>query len=158
MKWLDGKIENIPVEYAFLEGNLTLSYHHYFRGEPIDYALISTDQTVRVYAQLTPFPLEAKSEGGCKLSMTLLSPNLRTFVITGEGFKPGETVTTISKSDSEIIEKEGIALGDGRINTFIIDPGVVGKTGGTATFQASSKTCNVTVSYEWGTAMKRVGE
>lgn len=89
--------------------------------------------------------------------MPLLSPNGRLFAIIGEGFKPGEQVTTISSSDTEVIRNEKSALSDGRI-AAIIDPGVIGKTGGSATFQVFSKSCDLTLHYAWGTAMKRDDE
>jgi len=159
MKWVDDKIQRLPVPdtKGLFEGKAKFNFSKMYRGEPILFALVSSDQAVRVYAQLIPFPLDATDEGGCKLSLAILSANQRLLGIIGEGFQPGEQVTTISKSESEILRDEKIALENGRI-AVIIDPGVIGKTGGLPTFQAVSKTCDVTLRYAWGTAMKRIDE
>ena len=94
---------------------------------------------------------------GGKLSLALLSPNMRHFGIIGKGFQPGEPVTTTSISDTEVLKNEIPALSDGLI-AAIVDPGVIGKTGGQASFQASSKSCDVTLHYAWGSAMKQIDE
>lgn len=66
MKWIDGRTwnESVPDTNALFEGKSVFTYHHVYRGEPLDYAIISSDQAVRAYAQLIPFPLEAIGEGG----------------------------------------------------------------------------------------------
>jgi hypothetical protein len=133
----------------------TFYFYQMFRGEPADFALVSTDtdQTVKAFAHVVPFPLRAKGDSGCSLSMELLSPNGRLFGFIGEGFKPNEEVTTISRSASEVLEKKQSASTEGRFGS-IIDPGVIGTTGGAASFQASGEACEVILNYEWGTAMK----
>ena len=126
-----------------------------FRGEPSNFALFSTDidQTVKAFVQIVPFPLQAKGDGGCSLSMVLLSPKGRRFGFLGKGFKPNEEVTTMSRSGFEGLEKKQSASNEGKFVT-IIEPGVIGSTGGTASFQASDEACEVILNYEWGTAMK----
>jgi predicted enzyme related to lactoylglutathione lyase len=173
-KWLDGKIALFGQfhfdDSGVLVGSLgsersinqkmplskvTFHFYQMFRGEPANFALVSTDidQTVKAFANFVPFPLQAKGDGGCSLSMELLSQKGRLFGFMVEGFKPDEEVTTVSKSGGEILEEKQKAPADGRF-AAIGDPGVIGSAGGSASFQASGKACEVILNYEWGTAMK----
>lgn len=173
-KWLDGKMAlfgqfHFDASGVFLgslgsEGStnqkiplskVTFHFYQMFRGEPANFALVSTDtdQTVKAFAHFVPFPLQAKGDGGCSLSMELLSPIGRLFGVIGEGFKPDEEVTTVSRSGGEILEEKQKATADRRFAAFI-DPGVIGSAGGSASFQASGEACEVILNYEWGTAMK----
>jgi hypothetical protein len=157
MKYLDGKIGTVPIAdiQALLGGKYSFVYSNVYRGEPIEYAVISSDGTVRAYTRIIPFPLEAKSKNGCKLVMSLVSPDLMNFAINAEGFGKGEVVKTTSRSGQETLVSNTTASEDGGF-VVIIAPGVVGQTGGEATFEASSSSCTVQINYDWGTAMKRV--
>lgn len=175
-KWLDGKIalmgqfhfDNSGVLVGFygeqsINPKIPLSplskstfyFSQMFRGEPANFTLVSTDidQTVKAFAHFVPFPLQAKGNRSCRLSMELLSPKGRLVGFMVEGFKPDEEVTTVSKSGGEILKEKQKAPANGRF-AAIVDPGVIGSTGGSASFQASGEACEVILNYEWGTAMK----
>src|SRR5574337_1211097 len=148
--------QKIPRTRPFARGSkVTFHFYKMFRGEPANFALVSTDidQTVKAFAHFVPFPLRAKGDSGCSLSMELLSPKGRLLGFIGEGFKPDEEVTTVSRSGGEIQEGKQKATADGKFAAFI-DPGVIGSAGGVASFQASGEACEVILNYEWGTAMR----
>lgn len=157
MKYLDGKIGAVPIDdiQALIGGKFSFVYSNVYRGEPIEYAVISIDETVRAYTRIIPFPLEAKSNKGCQLAMSLVSPDLTNFAINAEGFGKGEVVQTTSRSGQETLVSKITASDDGGF-VVIIAPGVVGQTGGEATFEATSPSCTLQIKYDWGSAMRRV--
>ena len=119
-------------------------------GEPVEFALISDDQTVSAYAKAIPFPIEAK-EGSHRLWVELASPGGEFFDIECEGFEPGEKVQTISKSEDEIIQNTDTISAKGTLSVIML-PAVIGKQSGTATFTVIGKSCNLSVHYKWGPA------
>ena len=58
IKWIDGKAGVIPIDniQSLLDGKFSFSYDNLYRGEPIEYAVISSDETIRAYARLIPYP------------------------------------------------------------------------------------------------------
>jgi len=118
------------------------------KGEPVEYALISTDQTVRAFTRVILFPIESK-DGPCLLSMQLGSPRGDLFLVIGQGFEPDGEATTESRSDVEVLRNKVRLTRDGKFAT-VVAPAVVGKRSGKASFTASAKDCSPTVDYEWG--------
>jgi hypothetical protein len=127
---------------------VSVSLSDFAKGEPVEYALISTDQTVRAFTRVILFPLEAK-DGQCLLSMQLGSRRGDLFLVMGEGFEPGGEVMTESRSNGEVLKLKSPLSRDGKFAT-IVSPAVVGKSSGKASFTASGKGCSPTVDYEWG--------
>jgi len=134
-----------------------LSFHlsRFARGEPVRMAVISTDQTIKAYARAYPLPIEA-TDNRCHLWVELLAPTGKSFLIQGEGFEPGEEVTTLSTSGSEVIRKTQTVLADGTLDPATALPAVVGKDSGVAAFSVSAKSCAPTVQYEWGPPAMKV--
>jgi hypothetical protein len=116
-------------------------------GEPVSIALLSTDQSVRVYASAIPYPLEASS-GGCSVAGEML--NRETFAFSGFGFAPGETLRINSHSGRDAMGQAALADDDGRLGTTIILPAVRGRRGGEATFEVGGGSCSVMLRYGWG--------
>ena len=166
MKWIDGDIGSMPFDITIeesgeLKGNvkgskvpLVIPIHDIRETEPIKFALVSRDKSIKVFDKIIAFPVEAKSPDGCSLGLELIAPNGLNFVIQGQGFEPGEEVTTRSESSGEVIVSK-VSLSNG-VFFVVMNPGVTGKRGGTATFSASGRSCTVTLAYRWGKAM-RVG-
>jgi len=120
-------------------------------GEPYRIALVSTDESTRANALAFPFPLQS-SDGTCRLRLELVSWNA--FAAWSEGFEPGDTLQTISRSGNEILSDSMTVLADSTPAPVIISPGVKGKRGGTATYTIVGRRCRVEVTYPWGNALK----
>ena len=128
----------------------TFGLHGFAKGESKMYALISTDETVKAFARIVPFPIEAK-EGSCRLSVELIENRGDLFGILAEGFEPDEEITTVSKFGDQVIDegKLKVPSEEGKFLIFLL-PSVIGGRSGPASFTASGKSCNLTVNYEWG--------
>lgn len=163
-KWLDGKtglLGQFRVTDAgslvTIQGQLLgdMAFYSMFAGEPLEFALISneTNQSTKTFVRIIPFPLKAAGAGGCRLAMELISPYAASVAFRADGFQPNEEVMTVSKSGPEVLEGKAAASADGGF-LMIILPGVVGSRGGPASFEAQGSSCRVTITYNWGTAMK----
>jgi len=146
--YLDGSGDLVfeGAERRFKE--VTLSLYDFAKGEPMEYALISTDQTMRTFARVVLFPIEVK-DGPCLLSVQLGSREGDLFLVMGEGFEPEGEVATESQSNGEVLKGRSRLSRDGKFAT-VVAPAVLGKRSGRATFTASGKGCSPTVDYEWG--------
>lgn len=165
-RWLNGKM--LPLERVRSDhgGNLiapggmplnkmSFNFRQMYKGEPIEIAIVSSDGMVKAFTGSIPFPLKAEAKAGCSLTMQMLAPVGRRFVIAGNGFQAGEEVATMSRmSDKGQGRKLKASDKGGFIGT--IDADEPGKAGGPASFRAAGKACSVTLQYEWGTAMKKV--
>lgn len=166
-KWVDGRIALLGNSFTInnagylivkeegQDGELVLSFGNMFRGEPIERALTSSDQMIRVLGEVIPFPLEGKGKAGAQLSLRLLTPTGLAFVMHGRGFQPDEEIRALSQSGHEVIQVPLQAGSNGEFVMFWY-PGVVGLQGGSAVFTAEAKADTLTLRYEWGTAMERV--
>jgi hypothetical protein len=132
--------------------HLNLNAYRYHKGEPYEYALISTDQAVRGFAKTFPFPLEAR-DGSCQLHAERIYPS-RAVAIEGKGFVPGEKVSTMSESSGEVLPSTETVSDEGELAVHIVDPGVIGRRGGTAQFRVVAKSCQLTLEYAWGSEDK----
>jgi hypothetical protein len=119
----------------------------------MEYALISTDQTMRAFARVVLFPIEAR-DGQCLLSVQLGSRGGDLFLVMGEGFEPEGEVATESQSEGEVVKGRSRPSPDGKFAT-VVASAVVGRRSGRASFTASGKGCSPTVDYEWGPAALR---
>src|SRR5262245_10224546 len=93
---------------------------------PSSQIIDSTDQTVRAFAKTFPFPLEVR-DGSCSLQAELIT--LRAFAILGEGFVPGEEVSTDSESGGEVLTGLKTVSNEGKLPIILVDPGVKGTRG-----------------------------
>jgi len=134
--WCRGAIESV-----------TLSAGQYALGEAYRVALISIDDSVRVYAEAIPHPLEASADG-CTLTGEMHSREI--FAFSGTGFRPGEVVQAMSRSGKEAMASSQTADDAGRLAWMIILPGVKGKRGGDASYEVTGAGCRVTLRYGWG--------
>jgi hypothetical protein len=130
----------------FKEVKISLS--DFAKGEPIEYALISTDQAIQAYTRVVLFPIEAK-DGPCVLSVQLGSRRGDVFLVMGQGFEPEGEVTIKSHSEGEVVSGTSPLSRDGKFAT-VVTPAVRGKRSGKASFTASGKDCSPTVDFEWG--------
>lgn len=143
-----GKSHCIPFE------NIQMEVDGFHNGEPLDYAIVSTDGMVRAYAQTYPFPILAQ-DGKCTLHVQLDNKRFNMFTILGEGFEPNEQVATSSNFGNGASEKSSAASPQGKFAVISLI-NVPGKNSGTATFSATGSSCKIAVSYDWGKAASKV--
>jgi len=133
---------------------LAIRIDGYHKGEPVDYAIVSTDGAVRAYVRAYPFPIQA-ADGKCTLTVEMENSNFTAFVIRGTGFSPNENLTTSSSFGGEAIGGTQQASANGEF-AVALRAELPGKNSGSATFTAAGKSCRPTVSYEWGKAATKV--
>jgi hypothetical protein len=126
------------------------SIRRFMIGEWWGLGLVSTDRSVQAWTMATPFPLEDQ-DGSCRVSLQMVLRD--TFAIEGEGFPPKETIKTVSRSDGEVLEGSMQVPAEGKF-LYAVMPAVVGKTGGRHDISFISSVCEVSLSYNWGTARK----
>jgi hypothetical protein len=133
---------------------MVLDIDNYHNAEPVDFAIVSTDGTVRAYARAYPFPIQSQ-DGKCTLNVELENTKFTSFVIRGAGFEPDENVTTSSTfgKDATAGTQQASALGE---FAAAVNADVPGKNSGSATFAATGKFCHPMVTYDWGKAAKKV--
>ena len=126
----------------------------YHKGEPMDYAIVSTDGAVRAYARGYPFPIQAQ-DGKCMLTVEMENSIFTSFVIRGAGFGPNEKVATSSSFGGEaaIGTQQTSPQGEFAVPLRAEMPG---KNSGSATFTATGNSCHPSVSYDWGKAATKV--
>jgi len=126
----------------------------YKKGEPYDLGVISTDGTVRAFAHVIPFPIEA-ADGPCRLSVEMADWRGLLFGIYGDGFEPNAQLQGLAVSGKETLNSTVQSPPDGRFLILSL-PATKGKKSGTTTFTLIGKTCRVSVTYDWGRAALKV--
>jgi hypothetical protein len=122
-------------------------------GESMEYALISNDNTMKTFVEITPFPIEARGAGTCRLSAKLVSVSQPdAYVVTGAGFAPKQDLNIVGQSAGEVLTFKRPGTSDGTFSA-VVAPAVKGKKGGEATFTVADNICSVTIHYKWGDAM-----
>ena len=127
----------------------------YAMGQALNLALMNSDKSIRVYARVIPFPIEAADSKGCYLSVELLSRDGLSFMISGRGFEPNEEIVDKDRSENESMETTITTDSNGTFSIFEL-PAVTGKQSGTAYHDVIGKQCNLMVQYEWGTAALQI--
>jgi hypothetical protein len=118
------------------------------RGEPKQFALISTDGKFRAFAQVVPFPMEFFS-GSCHLSAVMTGPSYSGVLIGATGFLSGEDLIVDVRSDGQDIQKQAKATDRGEYETVLL-PFVKGKRSGKLRFGIAAKSCEVAIEMPWG--------
>jgi hypothetical protein len=144
----DRSVHCYPLELA------SLDVDNYHSGEPVNFALVSTDGTVRAYARAYPFPIQAQ-DGKCTLYVEVDNSKLTTFVIRGVDFEPNDNIKTSSSFGKDATEGKQQASPQGEF-AATVHADSPGKNSGSATFTATGHSCHPTVTYEWGKAAMKV--
>lgn len=134
-------------------GKLIFTLDRYVLGEPTRMALTSKDKSIRAFASFVPFPYAAE-HNGCRLTLEMLAPDASAYLALGEGFRPGETVTTLSRSDGERIEGTAVVDDKGAFGPGVLFPATV-TGGGKASYRVTGADCSVEVKYKWGKAGRK---
>lgn len=72
----------------------TLVVSGYARAQAYSLALMNARETVRVFAKVFPFPIEATGAGGCRMWLELYNERGTHFLLDVVGFEPEEKVDT----------------------------------------------------------------
>lgn len=123
-----------------------LSGGQFAYGEAFAVALVSTDDSVRAYARSIPYPLTA-SRDGCSVTGEMLTR--QSFMFTGAGFQPGESLQVKMRFGSGDDIRTQVADANGRFDVLAL-PSVHGKRGGDASIEVSATRCRVKLDYGWG--------
>ena len=118
------------------------------KGEPASFAIVSTDRSVKAFAKFVPFPIEAE-HGNCRISLELISPDGEMFGVSGEGFEPNEEVTTVSRSNGEVLQSKKKTSSDGSLPPVVLLPAAISQEH-KSSYTVVGRLCSVTVDYEWG--------
>ena len=127
----------------------------YAMGQALNMAVMNPDKSIRVYARVIPFPIEATDGKGCYLSVELLSRDGLSFMISGQGFQPNEEIVDKNRSENESMGTTITADSNGTFSIVEL-PAVTGKQSGTAHHDLIGKQCNLMVQYEWGAAALQI--
>ena len=118
------------------------------KGEPVRFALISDDATMRAFADIIPFPIE-ETAGPCHLSLIETAPYYSGVFIHVTGLKPGEVLDIEQRSENEGGHSKAAANADGAYNVALF-PSVKGKKAGKAHFALSAESCQIGIEFPWG--------
>jgi hypothetical protein len=128
----------------------TFGVYGYPKGKAVRLMVASADQSVKAFAEVFPFPLEAR-DGPCHLWAELIPDSQgRSFAFHGDGFPPGAKVVMSSRSGGEIQNRTINASANGSLPPTIISPAVAGQTSGVASLTAIGPACLPAVAYQWG--------
>jgi hypothetical protein len=112
-------------------------------GEPVRVGLVSTDDTVKIFASIVPVPLEGKDHG-CHISAVLLTRNAEVVMFEGSGFEPGADVEVDSVSGKEVRKQAKKA--DEKGNFMTVDlPFAEGQSHGNVKMTLKSGKCSPSV-------------
>lgn len=166
-KWLSGKTLLLDRLTADSSGKLrsqrgvplaneSFNFSKMFRGEPVELTLIASDQRSQSFQRFIPFPLQAQGNRNCKLSVMMTSGDGTRFGLIGSGFGANENVVTELKSAASV-QSRSIRTSNQGLFVTTVNQGVAGADkGGTASFAVAGKDCNATLTYPWGTAMRKL--
>jgi len=111
----DGTVQLIPGIDSMMLGG-------YIRGQSFDIALVDEATNKRAHAKITPFPITAEGDGGCKASAEVVTKSGLVWLITLAGYDAGEQVTITSVAKKETLTDDVVASGTGEIAFPILYP------------------------------------
>lgn len=117
-------------------------------GEPIRYALTSSENSLIVPGTVVPNPIE-KKDGNCRLEARLAMPGAEGVLIYTDGLEPGTDVPFQAVSEGESHPGSFHTNGHGHAATVNL-PYVKGKSNGVLKVSVASKGCSVSIEIPWG--------
>jgi hypothetical protein len=118
------------------------------RGEPVRYALTSTDKQILIVGTVVPFPLE-DTDKGCRLEVRLALPDAKAVLIYAEGLPANAEIPfqLVSEGEPETGKLSVNAQGHAATVDF---PFVGGKDKGSLRVSLAPKECSAAVEIPWG--------
>lgn len=147
--------EGFPSSVAFerLE-KIDFCFKDFMKGEWSRVKVTSADGTILAQTTFIPFPLEAR-QGRCRIWLQLMSRTGAVFLAQGEGFDPGEEVTTVSRSNGEVIRGKAKTDAEGKLGLTLLAPAAVQRKH-KSSLSVIRKSGKLTIHYEWGRPALRI--
>jgi hypothetical protein len=117
-------------------------------GEPSRLALISSDQSTKLYAKIVPIPLKDEDKG-CSVEAVLLTPGSELVAIEATGFPSNTDIVMDTDSEGERHGGKAKTDANGRYVSAIL-PFKQGLARGTAKVSLKAAGCSPSVSFLWG--------
>ena len=137
----DGTVQLIPGVDSMMLGG-------YIRGQSFDIALVDEATNKRAHAKVTPFPITAEGDGGCKASAEVVTKSGLVWLITLAGYGAGEQVRITSVAKKETLTDDVAASETGEIAFPILYP-KRSKRNAQVTAEGS-RGCNVSLDFAIG--------
>jgi hypothetical protein len=120
----------------------------YFRGAIWEVALVSEDRAITAFTRAIPRPIVAQ-DGGCVVTLELVSHRGQRFLASGKGFAPGDDVVIESRWAGRVQHKQVRVSAEGRLPPDVITHVAPGSDR-SARYSIKGRACHVTIEYEWG--------
>jgi hypothetical protein len=127
---------------------LVLDPGPYFRGAIWEVAVVSADRTLSAFARAIPRPMVAR-DGGCTVTLQLVSHRGQRFLASSQGFVPGDDVTIESRYAGRVQQKRQRVPADGVLPADVLTHVAPGPDH-SARYSVTGRSCQVTIDYEWG--------
>ncbi len=117
-------------------------------GEPVMMAIISGDDSIKLVTRVVPFPIQADT-GPCRITgeLVVLTENGPGYAFVGQGFAPGDEVSTIARFGDWVAEGMVEVESNGVYGEmFFPDPGDL--VDGVGSYTVVSGQCTVTLTFE----------
>ncbi len=137
----DGTVQLIPGVDSMMLGG-------YIRGQSFDIALVDEATNKRAHAKVTPFPITAEGDGGCRASAEVVTKSGLVWLITLAGYGAGEQVRITSVAKKETLTDDVAASETGEIAFPILYP-KRSKRNAQVTAEGS-RGCNVSLDFAIG--------
>ncbi len=125
------------------------------RGERLTFIMRSEDKEELVVADVVPFPIEAKSKKGVRVNLELMGDSGEEFLLTAEGFSPGEEIQVSCYYNVSIIGLHPAIDEKGQLRAHITMPE---GTEGAAMLVIHRNAEEIMLPFNWGApALKLVG-
>lgn len=126
-----------------------LTFSDHAPGQTEQYFLLDAVGNPVAACTFTPYPVQVENEAGYKLTWNVGSVPLQVFIVTVEGFEPGEEVQFFTKSGEKIVKLSAKATETGRITTAVAPYATTDK-GGWRTIQFDGKRGKIGMRFPWG--------
>lgn len=122
------------------------------RGEAYDLEARTADGTAEAYVKRVPFPLEARdgASGGRRIFAELGSSNADTWIVTGEGFRPGEELNATLQSGDDVHLDVITAGPEGAFTRVLFPASRFHRASGTAAYKVVSAAGTLVLNFRWG--------
>jgi hypothetical protein len=127
----------------------------YFRGAIWEVALVSEDRTITAFTRAIPRPIVGQ-DGGCAVTLELVSHRGQRFLASGNGFAPGEDVVVESQYAGRVQRWQRRVSADGLLPPDVVSHAAPGSDR-SARYSVKGRSCRVTIEYEWGEGAFRRG-
>ena len=118
-------------------------------GQAFRVGLISPGGEVKGFAEVFPFPIETDDQG-CHLTAERVSEKADAWSITGDGFKPGDTVHWVMKGAAGSHEADAKLTDKGKLAILIRPPESGGASGGSVSLKVEASRCKPVLHFKWG--------